>query len=147
MGCGSPIIHTLSMSPMSRTFCSISVSNRPTHLPPNPKMRRLSPRTPVMQNDPLGALVEETAAVTVAERRLPTDVRSPSAPPPSTDKQQLHNNNHMYSDQPILFKGQRSATFDESVHLGKMHRSETMPAATLTSSLAGLGSSLKFSFG
>lgn len=100
-----------------------------------------------MQNDPLGALAEETAAV-AAERRLPADVRSPSAPPPSTtDKHQLHNNNHMYSDQPILFKGQRSATFDESVHLGKMHRSETMPAATLTSSLAGLGSSLKFSFG
>lgn len=97
-----------------------------------------------MQNDPLGALLEETTGS--AERRLPGDVRSPSAPPPSTDNK-LHNNNHMYSDQPILFKGQRSATFDESVHLGKMHRSETMPAATLTSSLAGLGSSLKFSFG
>lgn len=101
-----------------------------------------------MQNDPLGALNEEDAVVTL-------DVRSPSAPPPSTEKL-IHNNNlqhhlhhhHIGSDmQPVLFKGQRSATFDESVHLNKMHRSETMPAATLTSSLAGLGSSFKFSFG
>lgn len=58
------------------------------------------------------------------------------------------NNNTIYSDQPILFKGQRSATFDESTNLNKsMQRSETMPPSSVTSSLAGLGSTLKFNFG
>lgn len=58
-----------------------------------------------------------------------------------------HNNNTMYTDKPILFKGQRSATFDESTNLNKsMHRSETMPGSSVTTSLANIGSSLKFSF-
>lgn len=88
----------------------------------------------VVQNDPLGALNEDDEVAEVAP------------PPPQTEN--YNNNNTMYTDQPILFKGQRSATFDESMHLNKgIHRSETMPAATLTSSLAGIGSSLKFSFG
>lgn len=58
------------------------------------------------------------------------------------------NNNTVYTDQPVLFKGQRSATFDESIQLSKsMQRSETMPASSATSSLAGLGSTFKFNFG
>lgn len=57
-------------------------------------------------------------------------------------------NKTAYTDQPILFMGQRSATFDESTHLNKsLQRSETMPASSVTSSLASLGSSLKFNFG
>lgn len=63
---------------------------------------------------------------------------------PDVQKMSL-NNNTVYTDQPVLFKGQRSATFDESTHLNKsIHRSETMPASSVTSSLASLGSSLKF---
>lgn len=99
-------------------------------------LRRLSPRTPVTQNDPLGALNEDDEII----ERMET---------PKIEKSKLSNNNNtVYTDQPILFKGQRSATFDESIHLNKsLHRSETMPASSLTSSLAGIGSSLKFSFG
>lgn len=53
----------------------------------------------------------------------------------------------MFSDQPILFKGHRSATFDESTSLNKgIHRSETMPVQSITSSIAHIGSSLKFGF-
>lgn len=97
---------------------------------------RISPRTPVTQNDPLGALNEDDEVIQV----------QPNA---RIENQSVTNNNNtVYTDQPILFKGQRSATFDESIHLNKsLHRSETMPASSITSSLAGLGSSLKFSFG
>lgn len=98
---------------------------------------RISPRTPVTQNDPLGALNEEDDELIEIEKT-----------PAQTDKVIINNNNTVYTDQPILFKGQRSATFDESTHLSKsMHRSETMPASSITSSLAGLGSTLKFNFG
>lgn len=87
-----------------------------------------------MQNDPLGALNEDEEVIT-------------NLPSPAENDVSI-NNNTMYTDQPILFMGQRSATFDESVHFNKsIHRSETMPAVTLTSSLAGIGSSLKFNFG
>lgn len=99
---------------------------------------RISPRTPVTQNDPLGALNEEEAPVAV----------------PTTDNQSAmgvsssFNNNTLYSDKPILFKGQRSATFDESTQLNKnMQRSETMPGSSVASSLANLGSSFKLNFG
>ncbi|KAG4076369.1 hypothetical protein HA402_005812 [Bradysia odoriphaga] len=92
---------------------------------------KISPRTPVTQNDPLGALNEDDEVIEVQQT-------------PQIESISL-NNNTMYTDQPILFKGQRSATFDESTHLNKsLHRSETMPANSITSSLAGLGSSLKF---
>ena len=91
-------------------------------------------------NDPLGALNEDNDEVIVVQEQ--TEIN---------DKAPLNNNNinnSVYTDQPILFKGQRSATFDESISLNKsMHRSETMPASSVTSSLASLGSSLKFSFG
>lgn len=98
---------------------------------------RISPRTPVTQNDPLGALNEDDEIIEIEQQKQQ----------PIIDL--AHNNNNIiYTDQPILFKGQRSATFDDSTQLNKsLHRSETMPASSLTSSLAGLGSSLKFSFG
>lgn len=95
---------------------------------------RISPRTPVTQNDPLGALNDEEDEIIEVQQ--------------STEKLSLQYNNTIYTDQPVLFKGQRSATFDDSTQLNKsMHRSETMPVSSVTSSLASLGSSLKFSFG
>ncbi|XP_026462581.1 C-myc promoter-binding protein-like [Ctenocephalides felis] len=95
---------------------------------------KTSPRTPVTSNDPLGAL-----------DRPPTPEPAPVLPENVVLTQ---NNNELLSDTPQLFKGQRSATFDESLHLGKsLHRSETVPANSVTSSLASLGNSLKLSFG
>lgn len=99
---------------------------------------RISPRTPVTQNDPLGALNEEDEIIKIEKT------------PAQKDKiiRVNNNNNTIYSDQPILFKGQRSATFDESTNLNKsMQRSETMPPSSVTASLVGLGSTLKFNFG
>jgi len=95
---------------------------------------RISPRTPVTKNDPLGALnVSEIISIEEVNRH------------PSEEQREELN---MYSDKPVLFKGQRSATFDESVQLNKsIHRSETMPGTSVTSSLANIGSSLKFNFG
>ncbi|XP_030380692.1 DENN domain-containing protein Crag isoform X2 [Scaptodrosophila lebanonensis] len=100
---------------------------------------KISPRTPVTQNDPLGALNEEEVTPTQQPTTLPETATTLS-----------NNNSNMYSDKPILFRGQRSATFDESTQIGKiMHRSETMPVASsgVTHSLANIGSSLKFTFG
>uniref|UniRef100_A0A6P4EWU8 DENN domain-containing protein 4C isoform X2 n=1 Tax=Drosophila rhopaloa TaxID=1041015 RepID=A0A6P4EWU8_DRORH len=102
---------------------------------------KISPRTPVTQNDPLGALNEEESAA--------------SATPPQHAQQEQQQSqsqidSSIYSDKPILFRGPRSATFDESTQIGKsMHRSETMPVASsgVTNSLANIGSSLKFTFG
>lgn len=71
----------------------------------------------------------------------------------SSEQKQVNNNNHIndtiYTDQPILFKGHRSATFEDSMQLSKnMHRSETMPNTnTVTSSFANIRSSLKNNFG
>ncbi|KAM8720453.1 hypothetical protein ACLKA7_006491 [Drosophila subpalustris] len=101
---------------------------------------KISPRTPVTQNDPLGALNEEEA----------TPTQQPPEIPPEMGAATAALNSNMYSDKPILFRGQRSATFDESTQIGKsMHRSETMPVASsgVTHSLANIGSSLKFTFG
>ncbi|XP_017086117.1 DENN domain-containing protein Crag isoform X2 [Drosophila eugracilis] len=102
---------------------------------------KISPRTPVTQNDPLGALNEEEAAAS-------------ATPTQQMQQEQQHSQSQIdssiYSDKPILFRGQRSATFDESTQIGKsMHRSETMPVANsgVTNSLANIGSSLKFTFG
>lgn len=95
---------------------------------------RISPRTLVTQDDPLGALNDETDET----------VQVPAAQEPE-NLEHLEAKKHLYTDQPVLFKGHRSATFDESVHMNKsMHRSETMPVNSVTSSLANLGSSLKF---
>ncbi|XP_039500306.1 DENN domain-containing protein Crag isoform X1 [Drosophila santomea] len=102
---------------------------------------KISPRTPVTQNDPLGALNEEESVAS-------------ATPTQQVQQEQQHSQSQIdssiYSDKPILFRGQRSATFDESTQIGKsMHRSETMPVASsgVTNSLANIGSSLKFTFG
>ncbi|XP_011179058.1 DENN domain-containing protein Crag isoform X2 [Zeugodacus cucurbitae] len=100
---------------------------------------KISPRTPVTQNDPLGALNEE-----LQDQTTPTNTKEPAGEQPNAGA----NNSTMYTDKPILFKGQRSATFDESTHLSKsMQRSETMPGSSVASSLANFGSSIKFSIG
>ncbi|XP_013113202.2 DENN domain-containing protein Crag isoform X1 [Stomoxys calcitrans] len=101
---------------------------------------KISPRTPVTQNDPLGALNEDE------HPSIP--MTTTSIQDHTSDSTSSYNNNTMYSDKPILFKGQRSATFDESTQLNKnMHRSETMPGTSVASSLANLGSSFKINFG
>lgn len=103
---------------------------------------RISPRTPVTQNDPLGALNEEESTPTATTQQIQPEMAAPT--------NATQHNSNMYSDTPILFLGQRSATFDESTQIGKsMHRSETMPVASsgVTHSLANIGSSLKFTFG
>ncbi|XP_067639597.1 DENN domain-containing protein Crag isoform X2 [Eurosta solidaginis] len=102
---------------------------------------KISPRTPVTQNDPLGALNEDL-----------TDQSTPTNTELNKDTSNQHHagipNNTIYTDKPVLFKGQRSATFDESTQLNKsMQRSETMPGSSVASSLANFGSSLKFNFG
>ncbi|XP_049310998.1 DENN domain-containing protein Crag isoform X2 [Bactrocera dorsalis] len=100
---------------------------------------KISPRTPVTQNDPLGALNEE-----LQDQTTPTNTKEPAGEQPNAGA----NNSTMYTDKPILFKGQRSATFDESTHLNKsMQRSETMPGSSVASSLANFGSSIKFNIG
>ncbi|KAH8273425.1 hypothetical protein KR026_010410 [Drosophila bipectinata] len=102
---------------------------------------KISPRTPVTQNDPLGALNEEESG----SSGTPTQQTQPAV-----ESRHTQMDSSIYSDKPILFRGQRSATFDESTQIGKsMHRSETMPVASsgVTHSLANIGSSLKFTFG
>lgn len=87
----------------------------------------------------MGALNEEEA---------PTSNATTTEDQPAIPVSSSFNNNTLYSDKPILFKGQRSATFDESTQLNKnMHRSETMPGSSVASSLANLGSSFKLNFG
>lgn len=98
---------------------------------------RVSPRTPVTQNDPLGALIEEEDEHIKIEK---TSVE--------TKNSFLIKNNTIYTDQPILFRGQRSATFDESTTMYKsMQRSKTMPPSSVASSIAGFGQSFKLNFG
>lgn len=94
---------------------------------------RLSSRTVVTQDDPLGALNEDEKLA--AEKEANTNEEENVSE--VTDKK------HMYTDQPILFRGHRSQTFDESLATANksMHRSETMPGNSVASSLA---SSIKF---
>lgn len=95
---------------------------------------RVAPRTPVIKNDPLGALNEKDEAKT-SDKTINTHTKE--------EDETIKIRSTIYSDQPILFKGQRSATFDESMSSSKsMHRSKTMP-----SSFAAIGSSFKFHFG
>ncbi|XP_047996202.1 DENN domain-containing protein Crag isoform X3 [Leguminivora glycinivorella] len=91
---------------------------------------KLSPRTPVLADDPLGAL------------RAP----APESPPPP--QEQPAPPRHEYSVSPKLFH-RRSNSFqdDAPTDHGKLHRSETVPAGTVSSSLASLGNTLKISFG
>ncbi|XP_060525748.1 DENN domain-containing protein Crag isoform X2 [Cylas formicarius] len=93
-----------------------------------------SPRELVTENDPLGALEQPPEE--------PRPIKSPSSPQPET--------NHLITDDPVLlFRSSvhRSATFEGSPPAqSKLPRSETIPAATVASSLASLGSSFKISF-
>ncbi|XP_031337524.1 DENN domain-containing protein Crag-like isoform X3 [Photinus pyralis] len=95
---------------------------------------KISPRTPVTENDPLGALEQPIEEET---KCLPT-------------VEVVHvNRTSVHTDDPVLFRSsvQRSATFEGSPPTqNKLHRSETMPAASIASSLAGIGSSLKMGF-
>lgn len=99
---------------------------------------RVSPRTPVTQNDPLGALNEEEEELIKIEKTSGVETKNAYS----------IKNNTIYTDQPILFRGQRSATFDESTQMYKsMQRSKTMPPSSVSSSFAGLGQTFKLNFG
>ncbi|KAF5279524.1 hypothetical protein FQR65_LT03346 [Abscondita terminalis] len=121
----------------SRKNCSrmLQFNGEEAEDPTKTSPTKISPRTPVTENDPLGALeieqeIEEANCV------------------PSTDTTQAVNRT-IPTDEPILFRSsvQRSATFEGSPPTqNKIHRSETMPGNSITSSLAGIGSSLKIGF-
>lgn len=100
------------------------------------------------QDDPLGALNDDGNDELLAVQQS-TEKLSLASANGTGGQNGIHHNNTIYTDQPILFKGQRSATFDDSMQLNKsMHRSETMPVtSSVTSSFASIGSSLKFNFG
>ena len=99
---------------------------------------KISPRTVVTENDPLGALMDEQDEIIQVHQQQPQT---------QEQLEKMRIQSAMYSDTPILFKGHRSATFDEGCNLTKgMNRSETMPMASITSSFANIGSSLKFGF-
>lgn len=101
---------------------------------------RVLSRTVVLENDPLGALLDNE----------PDEIIQVQQAQPLTDEQRekARIQEAMFADQPILFKGHRSATFDDASHLNKgIHRSETMPVQSITTSIANIGSSLKFGFG
>ncbi|KAG7300228.1 hypothetical protein JYU34_015791 [Plutella xylostella] len=92
---------------------------------------KISPRTPVLSDDPLGALRSAS----------PPAAAAPAPAPPSPKK-------HTYSVSPKLFH--RRSSFDDgpAETEGKLRRSETVPAGTVGSSLAGWGSTFKsLSFG
>ncbi|XP_045511840.1 DENN domain-containing protein Crag isoform X1 [Pieris brassicae] len=90
---------------------------------------KLSPRTPVLSDDPLGALSQD-------EPLMPPEPRIEEPPPPK----------HELSVSPKLFHRRSNSFQDEPQETtGKLHRSETAPATV--SSLVSLGNSLKISFG
>lgn len=85
-------------------------------------------------NDPLGAF------------KVPPPPKTCITPPPEPISD---NKSPMLSDDPVLFKSSvhRSATFEGSPPTqNKIQRSETVPAATVASSLASLSSSFKIGF-
>ncbi|GLV31716.1 Calmodulin-binding protein related to a Rab3 GDP/GTP exchange protein [Carabus blaptoides fortunei] len=94
---------------------------------------KVSPRTPVTENDPLGAL------------------QQPNTPPPVVPSSEMPFQSPVIpTDTPVLFRSsvQRSATFEGSppTQTKGLHRSETVPASSVSSSLASLSSSLKMNF-
>ncbi|GBP34415.1 DENN domain-containing protein 4C [Eumeta japonica] len=94
---------------------------------------KISPRTPVLADDPLGALREPEPP------SEPEPVNEETPPPPR----------HEFSVSPKLFH-RRSNSFQDEPPVtqdGKLHRSETVPAGTVSSSLASFGNTLKLSFG
>lgn len=92
---------------------------------------RVSPRTPVLSDDPLGAL----SVPPVPDEAAPPRTPSPADPPLPK---------HELSVSPKLFH-RRSNSFqdDPPEQLG----SETVPAGTVSSSLVSLGNTLKLNFG
>lgn len=93
----------------------------------------MSPRQQVTENDPLGAFIQP-----------PEEIIQPS-----TTVEPNNTPHPILTDDPVLFRStvQRSATFEGSPPaLNKIHRSETVPAATVASSLASLSSSFKIGF-
>nr|XP_023017327.1 DENN domain-containing protein 4C isoform X2 [Leptinotarsa decemlineata] len=116
---------------------ALQFSNRePTEIVENGKNSpsKVSPREVVTENDPLGAFVEQPPEETPAS---PNDLNFDS---------RIKND---MTVEPVLFRStvQRSATFEGSPPAqNKLHRSETVPASTVASSLANLGTSLKLGF-
>lgn len=103
--------------------------------------RRILSRTVVLENDPLGALLDNEPDEII-------QVHQQTQPMTEEQLEKARIQQAMFSDQPVLFKGHRSATFDDTSSINKgMHRSETMPVQSITSSIANIGSSLKFGFG
>lgn len=103
-------------------------------------MNRILSRTVVLENDPLGALIDNEPDEIIQVQQTQTLSEE--------QQEKARIQQAMFSDQPVLFKGHRSATFDDSSSINKaIHRSETMPVQSITSSIANIGSSLKFGFG
>ncbi|KAL4717287.1 hypothetical protein ACJJTC_017174, partial [Scirpophaga incertulas] len=91
---------------------------------------KLSPRTPVLADDPLGALREPEEESVPAQ---PPTQEEPSPPRPE------------FSVNPKLFHRRSNSFQDESPE--DLQGSETAPGGTVSSSLASFGNSLKISFG
>ncbi|CAG9857977.1 unnamed protein product [Phyllotreta striolata] len=98
-------------------------------------------REVITENDPLGAFT------------LPRDDQTapsqPSQTSQTTDSLRMNQMKNDLTVEPVLFRSsvQRSATFEGSPpSQSKLHRSETVPAASVASSLASIGSSLKLGF-
>lgn len=92
-------------------------------------------RTLVTENDPLGAFDLTDTVLQISQ-----------TPTTNSTSQTTYS---MPTDEPILFRTsvQRSATFEGSPPAqSKLHRSETVPAASVASSLASLGSTIKINF-
>lgn len=94
----------------------------------------MSSRELVTENDPLGAFETPFPEIDTSQ------VRADLIPTKEV---------HSITDDPVLFKSSvhRSATFEGSPPAqSKLQRSETVPAASVTSSLASLGSTFKLGF-
>lgn len=90
------------------------------------------------ENDPLGALLDETDEIIQVQQ---------SQPMTEEQMEKARIREAMFADEPRLFKGHRSATFENASNLNKgMHRSDTMPTQSITSNFANIGSSFKFGF-
>ncbi|KPJ13518.1 C-myc promoter-binding protein [Papilio machaon] len=98
---------------------------------------KVSPRTPVLADDPLGAL-----GVDAEDEVVVTPTAAPS-PPPSPPQRR-----HELSASPKLFRRRAGSYADEDKddQTGNLHRSETAPG-TMSSGLVSLGNTLKISFG
>lgn len=111
---------------------------------------KVSPRTPVTENDPLGALETEELET---EELLEEDVKEKSVTLPMTDTPILFKNSTMHRS--ATFEGSPPSTggFTRNNSISGasggspgLHRSETVPASTVTAGLASLGSSIKLNF-